>query len=988
MQLAQGALESGWSTTRSYNSFFNITNDWHNPPSDVVNSPYTTAANWWSSASHWFRSYSDARSAWLDYGYFLKHDPNYTSAWNDVGNPRQFLVDVFHTYAPDGNLTTILSIYDTYTSQYGADGNGASPPPPSNCPGPSLNSPSDGYVSSSRTVTFSWNPSSGCTFSGYTFRVKNVATMDSGGATLIDMGEGGTSRTETINAYDNTDLYWGVRTANPLSPNWSVRRFRIEPSISAPAPGPAPAPVPQPQPGIPTLLNPSDGASFQVGQTIAFSWSNTGASQYKFEAWNDSAPGVGQWLRVNATGYSFAADRAGSWRWQVRSIKTDGAEGDAPPTRSFTVQATPVIGACDVDFVAESATSGPAPLTVRFAHRNPSPGISNWRWDFGDGGSSADPSTNHIYQNPGSYTVSLTVSGPCGSKTVTKPNMITVSPFPGNPGLVGSWNFDEGSGSTSADLSDNGNTAQLVSATWTTGIRGGGVHFGGERAAGVRINASSSLQSNTFTFSAWVRPSASPEVIAIGTQGESNVGERWALNQRSDKVELMVWSSGGSSSAMSEGGMLAQGQWTFIGVSFDGLNVKFYDQKEQRGATRTLPIGGINSGVSTLYLGSTFGSVHNQESFRGDMDEVRYYNSVVVPVPSTPTPTPAPTFTPTRTATPTPTFTPTPTRVPATATPTPCVPSTVPPAPTLLAPPDGGSVSTTTPSLAWAAAPSSYCVDYYNIQIDNTSVNAWAAGQSYTIPSGILAWGKQYRWWVWAHNSQGFGSASGQSFWVGVTATPSPTATPQPPPWTPTATPPLPGGGGGFPPTPTRTPIPTRTPTPTPTPPTDRIRLAEGWNLISIPKAVADSSVSGILAGVGTVDKVYTYSGGTWQVATFAGGAWSGSLTDLKPGLAYWVKTTTATTVALSYKPVDPLEPLPTYSLEADWNLIGYTTLSLLPTQPVSVYLNSLSGKWTALYNFDSQTGYGMAKPGFGFPNVELFRGYNIYLTEPGTLVP
>ena len=132
VELAQGAFESGWATTRSYNSFFDITNDWHNPPSQVVNSPYTTIANYWSGAGHWFRSYDTAERAWLDYGYFLKYDPNYTSAWNDIGNPRQFLIDEFciYTYGPNGycdpngGRATILSIYDNYTSVYGSDGNG------------------------------------------------------------------------------------------------------------------------------------------------------------------------------------------------------------------------------------------------------------------------------------------------------------------------------------------------------------------------------------------------------------------------------------------------------------------------------------------------------------------------------------------------------------------------------------------------------------------------------------------------------------------------------------------------------------------------------------------------------------------------------------------------------------------------------------------------------------------------------------------------
>ena len=62
--------------------------------------------------------------------------------------------------------------------------------------------------------------------------------MESGGTTIFDEGQGGTSVTKTFDTqWNNKDLYWGVRTANPLSPNWSVRHFRIEPSTPSCSPG-------------------------------------------------------------------------------------------------------------------------------------------------------------------------------------------------------------------------------------------------------------------------------------------------------------------------------------------------------------------------------------------------------------------------------------------------------------------------------------------------------------------------------------------------------------------------------------------------------------------------------------------------------------------------------------------------------------------------------------------------------------------------------
>jgi hypothetical protein len=98
------------------------------------------------------------------------------------------------------------------------------------CPAPNLIEPADGAVLSSRTITFRWNAVSGCEFDGYTFRIKNVPTMDSGGTTIRDTGEGGTQRTETMDGWDNTDLYWGVKAANASAgASWAVQRFRHVP---------------------------------------------------------------------------------------------------------------------------------------------------------------------------------------------------------------------------------------------------------------------------------------------------------------------------------------------------------------------------------------------------------------------------------------------------------------------------------------------------------------------------------------------------------------------------------------------------------------------------------------------------------------------------------------------------------------------------------------------------------------------------------------
>lgn len=56
---------------------------------------------------------------------------------------------------------------------------------------------------------------------------------------------------------------------------------------------------------------------------------------------------------------------------------------------------------------------GPAPLEVKFTDSSSGP-VTSWRWDFGDGHTSADRSPSHTFVRSGTYRVSLSVTGPGG----------------------------------------------------------------------------------------------------------------------------------------------------------------------------------------------------------------------------------------------------------------------------------------------------------------------------------------------------------------------------------------------------------------------------------------------------------------------------------------------------------------------------------------------------------------------------------------------
>jgi PKD repeat protein len=102
------------------------------------------------------------------------------------------------------------------------------------------------------------------------------------------------------------------------------------------------------------------------------------------------------------------------------------------------------------DFTA-SPTNGSAPLTVSFTDISTGT-ITNRAWDFGDGTGTNITATalSHGYSGMGTNTVKLTVSGPAGTNTVTRPAFIVVTNL----------------GPTTLVLQSTGNQLQL---TWPAG---------------------------------------------------------------------------------------------------------------------------------------------------------------------------------------------------------------------------------------------------------------------------------------------------------------------------------------------------------------------------------------------------------------------------------------------------------------------------------------------------------------------------------------
>ncbi len=141
-----------------------------------------------------------------------------------------------------------------------------------------------------------------------------------------------------------------------------------------------------------------------------------------------------------------------------------------------------------------SITAGDVPLEVTFADASTGE-IDTWFWDFGDGETSGFQFPVHTYSQIGTFTVTLTVTGPGGSSMATQTDYITtvgvppIAEFSAMPtsgqapllvqftdlttGDVNTWNWSFGDGQTSEE--QNPSHEYLTPGNFTVSLTASGV---------------------------------------------------------------------------------------------------------------------------------------------------------------------------------------------------------------------------------------------------------------------------------------------------------------------------------------------------------------------------------------------------------------------------------------------------------------------------------------------------------------------------------
>lgn len=162
---------------------------------------------------------------------------------------------------------------------------------------------------------------------------------------------------------------------------------------------------------------PNPVASFQVNSFFGCSphtatFTNTTAGTNNTYTWN-----FGDGTNSSQVSPTHTFTGAGIYMTSLVVVSSTGC------TDSYIFPAGITVSEIDASFTADDI-SGCIPHTVNFNYPG---GLYTYQWAFGDGTFSTQQSPSHVYQNPGSYTVTLTVANSQCSATYTYPAVVSVS---------------------------------------------------------------------------------------------------------------------------------------------------------------------------------------------------------------------------------------------------------------------------------------------------------------------------------------------------------------------------------------------------------------------------------------------------------------------------------------------------------------------------------------------------------------------------------
>jgi uncharacterized membrane protein YeiH len=230
----------------------------------------------------------------------------------------------------------------------------------------------------------------------------------------------------------------------------------------------------------------------------------------------------------------------------------------------------------------------------------------------------------------GSYQLAARARDAAGNLTTSATVTVTVSNT--SVGLVASYSFNEGTGTTLIDRTGNGRTGTVSGATWTTqGKNGGALTFDGVNDWVTVADANALDLTTAMTLEAWVYPTASGggawRNVLIKERPGGEVYNLYANTDTNAPVVYVVRAAQVDVPLDARGtGALPLNTWTHLAATYDGTTLRLFVNGTQVGSRAVS--GALVTSAGALRIGGN--SVWG-EYFAGRLDDVRIYNRALTP---------------------------------------------------------------------------------------------------------------------------------------------------------------------------------------------------------------------------------------------------------------------------------------------------------------------------------------------------------------------
>ena len=207
-----------------------------------------------------------------------------------------------------------------------------------------------------------------------------------------------------------------------------------------------------------------------------------------------------------------------------------------------------------------------------------------------------------------------------------------------NAALIGHWAFDEGTGTTAADSSGNGNTGVFAGGvSWGTGGPGGNYAVIDGSANSVidpNVTLPAMTTTNDFTWAFWAN---SQEVIGGTQQNAIMIGNRYNGAGTDYAPRQFVkftptkfeWHQNGNGNDNQEFDDLVVGEWHHHAVVKTGTSVQYYRDGVAVGGPGTLNESLGSAVAMRFFMGGNTGTGSANEVFNGYLDDVRIYDNAL-----------------------------------------------------------------------------------------------------------------------------------------------------------------------------------------------------------------------------------------------------------------------------------------------------------------------------------------------------------------------